>query len=416
MATLTESAPPLVSELNISHYLELLRRRWLLISICCVLGLAAALGSSYLSPKLYMTRVELAIVRTGTLVNFDPKFRTVSDNDPNAQGLDQVSRRRSLVAIGDTPAFASLIIEKIGPQLPEALRDPYELGRHISVGNDGDIIRTYVSGDSPEMVALIANTWGELYQERVNQTFSENALSTDALLTQVDEAKTAFDTAEANLTAFIQSSPYERLRRDTDVLATKLNRLGDLEAKLSSMEADAQSLRAMLNRGTADVTPADTLSALMMQVNTFNNIADTPIQVTIPLTGVSTPLTRAQQIQQVDDLIKTIQERRATLDGKERDDMLAQLSSLQAQMEQAQSKRKELEATRDLTWNTLQLLNSKVAENNVISQTSSQLVRIATPAIVPTEPVNTRRWVFAVLGALVGLVVGSVLALFVPSR
>lgn len=417
MTTLTEPiSSGLVAELNISHYIQLLRRRWLLVLICGIVGVVLVLAWSFITPKVYTTRVELAIVRTGTLVNFDPKFRTVSDNDPNAQGLDQVSRRRSLVSIGDTPAFVATLIGKMGSQLPTELQDPYELQKHITVSNDGDIIRTWVTADSPELVAQIANVWADLYQQHVNETFSENALSTDALLTQVNEAQTNYDARESELTTFLVSNPYERLRRDQDVLAVKLNRIGDLDVKLNSLQQDAQSLRSLLSQGTGDTTSADTLSALLMQVNTFNNLSDSPFQLDITSSAGITPTTRAQQIQAIDNLIKTIQDRRSSLGGKERDDMLVQLNTIQSQIEQAQSKRKQLEASRDLAWNTLQLLNSKVAENNVISQTASQLVRIATPAIPPTEPTNTRRSVLAVLGALAGLVVGSVLALVLPSR
>src|SRR5436190_2315625 len=247
MATLIEPASSnmVVGELNLLQYMQTLRRRWWLVAACAVVGIVLALAVSFFGPKTYATRVELAIVRTGTLVNFDPKFRTISDNDPNAQGLDQVSRRRSLVSLGDTPAFASVVIEKMGAQLPEELLDPYELQKHISVSNDGDIIRTWVNGDSPELITRIANTWANLYQERVNQTFSDNGLSTDALLTQVQEAKANYDANEAIVMTFLQSNSFERLRRDQDVLAAKLNREGELEVKLNSLETDAQSLHAM---------------------------------------------------------------------------------------------------------------------------------------------------------------------------
>lgn len=417
MATLTEPAShALVSELNLFQYIELLRRRWLLVALCGVIGGILALSASYFSPKTYTTSVELAIVRTGSVVNFDPKFRTVSDNDPNAQALDQVTRRRSLVSIGDTPAFAASVIQKLGTQLPVELRDPYEMQRHISVSNDGDIIRTYVSGDSPETIALIANTWADLYQTHVNETYSENALSTDGLLTQASEAKATYAAREAEVTTFIQTSPLERLRRDTDTVSTKLNTLSALDSKLSALETDAQSLHNLVSRGTGDVTASDSLTALLMQVNTFNNLSDAPLRFDVPVGGFPATTTRAQQLEQIDNLLKTIQERRSSLAGPARDDLYAQLNTLQAQVEQVQAKRKELEAARDLAWNTYQLLNTKVAENTVATQTTSQLVRLATPAIAPAEPINTRRWVYAVIGGLVGLVVGSVLAVVVPAR
>lgn len=417
MTTLTEpSARSLLGELNVLGYLQALRQRWLLIVAFVIVGAALGFGVSMLLPRVYRAHTELAIVRTGTLINFDPKFRTVSDNDPNAQALDQVSRRRSLVTIGSSASFAALVIERIGQQLPEDLREPFALQQLVDIDNDGDIIGISTVTDSPELSSLIANTWAQVYFERVNATFSENSLSTDLLLTQVTEAKANFDAREGTLVEYLRNNPYEALVRQQTLVSRQLNGQVDFEGKLSLLEIDARSLRDQLSRGSGNVSTADLLSRLLLQVHTFNSLGDAPLQLDLPVVDLGGETSRPQQIEQLDGLIKTIQDRRAALGGATRDELLKQLNSIQAQIEQAQSQRKELEAARDLAWGTYQLLNNKVAENNVASQTQSELVRIASPAVTPTRPVDTRRTLNTLLGAAAGLVLGAAVALVLRAR
>lgn len=417
MTTLTEPIPSsLVNEINLIQYLAVLRRRWLWIAGCAFLGALAAFLFTYLAPRVYLARTELAIVRTGTIVTFDPKFRTVSDTDPNAQGLDTVARRRSLVTIGSSPGFTLQVIDQLGTLLPEELRDPAELQRSLSVASDGDVIRVSVLSDNPELAALIANTWASIYVKRVNEVFAEGALTTDTLETQAVEAKKDYEAKESALVADIQSTPLERLKRQQDTLIQQLNSLGNLEAKLFKLEDDAQSLKTLIQRGQGAASLSDEFARFTIEANSFNNAGELPARVDLPLANATGLGTREQQLQQLDALIKTFQERRAAIGGSSRDELYKQLNDVQVEIEKFQQVRKELNAARDLAWDTYQLLNSKVAENTVASQTESQLVRIAAAAIVPTEPMERRVLLTTILGGMAGAVVGACLALFLRVR
>ena len=112
----------------------------------------------------------------------------------------------------------------------------------------------------------------------------------------------------------------------------------------------------------------------------------------------------------MDSLITAIQARSQSLTGDTATALHQQLATVQAQLEQAQAQQKELTAARDLAWSTYQLLASKVSETNVAAGSANEMVRVAASAVAPSEPVDSRRLLFTVIGGLVGLLVGAAVA------
>ncbi len=417
MASVTEPiSPSLVNELNLMHYVELLKRRWFWIVACGVLGAAIAFLTVYTTPPSYSARTELAIIRTGTIVNFDPKFRTVSDTDPNAQGLDTVARRQSLLAIGDSPAFTEQVIQKIGNQLPEYLRTPEGLQSVLTVSSNSDVIRVSAETESPELAALITNTWADIYVTRVNEVYGESSLDSASLEAQAETLKKEYDVKQSALLEFIGSTPTDRLLRERDVVARQLNGRVDMEAKLLRLIADATALRELIAGGGTEVTSSQEFSKFMVEANSFMDDNDTPIRVEAPLNADVTPSTRTQALAELDSLLVMFRGRLEDQGGAERDALYKQLSNLDVQIEVEQAKRKDLEAARDLAFGTYQLVNTKVAENTLATETESQLVQIASPAIVPTRPASKQTLLKTVLGGLAGLVVGAALAVVLKPR
>ena len=166
----------------------------------------------------YTTRADIAVVRTGFVVNLNPDFRTISDTDPNAMALDQVGRRRSLVALGRSLSFAEAVIARIGMRLPEALRSPEALQDLVEVRADNDLIQIDVTDTSPEQAALIANAWAETYVDRVNELFGETTLTSDSFNSQTAQAKQDYDAKQQALEEYLGTSPVDRLTRERSCL------------------------------------------------------------------------------------------------------------------------------------------------------------------------------------------------------
>jgi capsular polysaccharide biosynthesis protein len=356
------------------------------------------------------------MLRTGAVVNLDARFRTISDADPNAQGFDSLARRRSLVAIGMSPANAYAVLEMVGHQLGPELATPEDLGRAVTVSMDGDVILVEALTNSPEQSALIANTWAGIIVGNVNEIFAESALTTDSLESQALVAKKDYDAKQAAIIAFIDASRVEQLSRERDLLQSQLNSSTALQAKLLRVQFNAEGLRKLIQEGRGDVTSSQEFAKFLFEVNAFNSEGEQPFRIDIPFDQSTRARPRSQVLAELDEFLETLKDQQAALGGEANAPLYEQLSDLNVQLEQAAAQRKELEAERDLAWNTFQLINTKVAENTIATETESQLVRVASPAIEPREPVEQRTLLKTLLGGMAGAVVGAALALVMRPR
>lgn len=410
---MTESLPAsnFPDELNLARYFGIVRRQWFFILLCGVLGAAVAYGLTALQPRMYMARADVALVRTGTIVSFDSRIRTVSDTDPNAQSLDTVARRRSLLVIGTSQDLADRVTRALGAQLPDTLRDPARLTSRITVTNDGDLFAIQAVAENPELVAMIANAWAKAYETRVNELFSENVVGEEAIQAQAAQAKLEYDAGQAAVIADLNENPIEALMREQARLSGQLDAQVTVDNKLRQLQADVQALRARLEADGAAVSTADELTQILIQTSAFNNGPDTtPFR--LDLAQATAPLvTKQDLLVQLDTLDKAIQQRRTTPDPEQQQALVEQLNSVQAQLADAQQRRKELEAARDLAWTTYQTLNTKLAEVRVSAGIQNQWVRIASSAVAPRAPISSRTLVTTLIGGGLGLIIGFLLAL-----
>ncbi|HZQ05323.1 MAG TPA: Wzz/FepE/Etk N-terminal domain-containing protein [Anaerolineae bacterium] len=404
---------PFPDELNLGRYLAVLRKHWRLVLLCGVLGAVLAFLVLTILPKTYQSEADLVIIRTGTIVNLDPKLQTVSDPALNGD-LSQLVQRSSLTAIATNPDFATTILGKIGTQLPEDLNTPTELLKRVDVRADRDVIRISATMNTAELAALVANTWAAAYQERLNQLFNENPDTPAVVRVQADAAKKEYDAKEAALIAFLGNNSISRLTQQKTLIQQQLASQVTVVDKLIQLEADAKALRGRVSAGPATPLgtgndPGTQLTQLLIQANAFTNGGDLPLRldVTAPNSGATT---QAEQLQQLDSLIAAIQARRQALSGDAEESLQVQLATVTAQLEQAQAQQRELQAARDLAWNTYQLLMNKVAERSISTGVENQFVRVGAAAIVPTEPRESHRLLGSLIGAVLGLLVGGVLA------
>ncbi len=315
------------------------------------------------------------------------------------------------MTVGQSPAIAAGVVELLGDQLDEHLRTPEDLGRSIAVTTDGDVIRAQVQTSSPKQSAMIANAWAEVYVDRLNDIFAESALTTDSLETQAQQAKADYDAKQAAVVAFIGSSPYEQLVRERDVVVGSLNGVIAQKSKLARLQANAESLRDLIRQGQGSVTPSQEFAKFLVEVNAFNSEGEQPFRMDVPFDPNIGTSSRAELLAELDEFIETLKARQNALGSDGNKALYAQLSDLNVKIERASATRKELEAARDLSWNTFQLLNSKVAENTIATETESQLVRVASPAVEPREPIDQRIMLKTLLGGMAGVVLGAALAL-----
>lgn len=410
--TRSNQTSPVPEELNLMRYIGLTLRWWWVIVLCAALGAIGALAWSVLQPKTYSARADIVIVRTGTIVSFDPKIRTVTDTDPGTQGIDSVARRRSMFVLGNSLDLQNHVIQSLGAQLPTALQDPTQLQSAVVVGNDGDLYMVIATTNDPVVSAAIANTWAAEYTRRVNLLFSDSPDSEKIVSAQAAQAKQDYDAKEAALITFMQSNPSEPLKRQQALLINELDAQITLENKLQSSAADVQALRSRVAANGATPSSADQITQILIQANAFNNTGSATAPFNLVLAPPTVPeVTTQAQLQQLDDLAKAIDARRQMVSDTQMQTWHSQLNVVQSQLEQATQQLKELQASRDLAWSTYQTLNTKVSEVQVSNSAENEWVRLATPAAAPRVPNATRTTLNVLIGGLLGLVIGFVVAL-----
>lgn len=405
----TETYDEAGDELDLGRYLNVLRRWWRLILLCGALGALAAFGASSLQASSYEAEAGLAIIRTGTVLNFDPKIRTVSDADPT-QNLDQASLRKSLVTLATSNELAQQVLDRIGDRLPAQLRDPALLVKVMTVTNDADLIRIHATAETSEQAALLANTWAQVYEERVNAIYSGSLVTPETARAQAEAAKQTYDARQAELVAFLKDNALEELKRRRDVVATQLDNQSKEEGKLIQLEAEAKALRERIASGAASGSRGAGLATLLLEASAFSTGAELPVNVQLALNQIDAGGTFDDQVKQLDSLIAALQSRRRALHDDTQQTLHQELNSLKAQVEQTDAKERELTAARDLAWDTYQTLSTQVAQTDVAARSQGQVVRLASAAIVPLEPASSRRLTSTLLGGIVGLLIGAALA------
>lgn len=210
-------------EIDLRKYLDTLMRRWreiVIITIAIVvLAAAAVLTLRFVQAPMYESTATVAIVRTQTQVNLDERFTTSSGEVTNA---DANSRRSALLGLVSNGAIAERVIAELSDTLDEKEQEPATLLRRIdaelsSPGGrtaQSDLIAITARADTPEKAAAIANIWAQHYVQEVNRIYGQVPDEMIASVqSELDQARTNYETVQRNLEQFLATSPVNTLRR-----------------------------------------------------------------------------------------------------------------------------------------------------------------------------------------------------------
>jgi capsular exopolysaccharide synthesis family protein len=393
--------------MELVRYFSILRKWYRLIIFTTLLaGATAFVLSSLLSP-IYEAEADMAIVRSSTELNFDPKIKTVSESDFT---VDLTARRKALTNIVKSPEIAEDVIAKLGTNLDSSKRLPVSLLDSIAAVNDGELIRIKAQSGSPAIAALLANTWAQAYQLRVNSIYDETTLSTSELQSQVDAAKRDYEKQEAALVAYLATNQIDQLKRQRDQAQQELDDLVGTETKIDRLLADARSLHDRLESIGPSTGPGYELAQMLLESSAFSILSDLPVNLQIPVAQLSTGAPRDEQLRNLEALIATLEDRRKAVQGKATNQTLQAVSQLQAQLEQAEAKQNELTGARDLAWSTYTALATKVAEVAIAPKLGGSVVRLAVPAVPPQDPIAPKKLLYTLFGSVLGFLLGVAIA------
>lgn len=421
--------------MEFSPYIDTLKRHYRLIiavPVVCALG---ALLISILLPSTYEAEAQLAIAKSGNLLNFDPKYQTVSEVDGS---VDPNARRRGLASLAKTESMAQSVITLLGNKLDSSARAPTTLLGAMDVSLDGDLIRMKARAADPAEAALLANTWAGVYQNRVNDIYGESAVTPAEVQAQADSARRDYDDAESTLVAFLANNSIEQLSRQINQKQSRLIDLFALDNKLQNLISDATALKSKLTSGAT--SSGDEQAQILLAVTALNTAASLPSSgetlpsggigdrssvsqqlpsVSLQLPSVSlqlqasssgSPVSVSEQIRSVDALIATLNDRRKAAQAEANGPLPQEITQLQSKFEQQTAKKTDLTRRRDLASTTLSTILSKVSEVSLAAQSKGSIVRPASTAVPPIFPIAPRKSLNTILAGAVGLFFGVAIA------
>ena len=234
-------------EIDLREYIVVIVRRWKwILGITLVAVVTAAIVSFFLLSPVYEAKAGVVIVKSRSEVVFEPKYRTLTEEELGSLAIDINARRKALEALVKSSSVAAEAITKLGSTLEPEERDVNILLEMVETEADGDFIGIKVRGKDPGKIAAIANAWGEAYEQYANGLYSSRPQSLGDIQTQVTEVASSYQEAEEALARFTGDNQIETLTRE---IGAKQNTLADhysTTQMLDRLIADAVALRDQL--------------------------------------------------------------------------------------------------------------------------------------------------------------------------
>lgn len=205
-------------DIDVRQYIDVLVRRWRLIGVLLLLAVLAAVAVVLLSPPSpYEAVAGVVIVKTKTDVEFDARFKTVSDEADSTQASE--ARRNALVGLVANGAIAGQVIAELGDQLSPDEHNPAVLLGKVSgeLLPKGDLIQIKVVDQDPHQAAAMADAWAREYERYVNDLYGGAPIDYSASVqSEFERARQAYEVAQADLEAFIADNQVDVLTRLID--------------------------------------------------------------------------------------------------------------------------------------------------------------------------------------------------------
>jgi len=425
--------------IDLRPYLLGLLRFWPLLLGIPVLAMIGAVLGIRLGEPVYEARVGVAIVRYQTNFALEPTLTT--EMDPGAQ-------REALADLAENPAIAREVIRILGDRLPEEYR---EIGRLMEMvtaqAQKGDLVEISLRARDPDVAVMVVETWAGAYEEHINEVYSGIAPGAiETISKQAERAKPEYERAEQALVAFAEESPIDELSRAISERQQVLDTLKDARVreireattrreKVRSLLRDARGLLAASQAGGEATAASTGLAITLLKTEAYATSSSLPGNLTLqmPVEASTSPDAAAQQ-RDLRALVAALEREAEDLDATLRaylsvgdtiggggtpltegvPALEAELRTLRSELEAAQALERELTRARDLAWETYTALTRKLAEQQVESELTRNVVRVATEPLRPDKPVARASIMQTVALAGVGAFAVAVLvALFV---
>jgi uncharacterized protein involved in exopolysaccharide biosynthesis len=399
-------------EIDLRAYIEVVLRYWKWIVGLVVAVAVVAFVFNSLLPFTYEAESVVIVTEPRYQIQFDPRFGT-EEQSPAYEAFPKLATSDGIlqkVADSYTPS-AEAGIENWGLET---------LSRMVKATSGGDpsLVLLMATSRSAKDTAAIANVWADVLVQKGNEIYGGSQKDVLFFEEQLAQAEEALTEAEAALIAF-------QARNQGSILQAQLESGSQAQADhlgsqrtISYLVQDIRGLREQLAARPEDQSAylADTLTALLLQIKAFNAQASasetapiTPIQLQIDNLEMLSDKSASEQIDFLDDLVVTLEEKSAEIDT-----LLAKLEprilSLQQRLQEAELGQDRLQRAWDLARETYLTMARKVEEARIGAQETTGTLKVGSYAAVPSNPVGPRRLFNTVVAGMLALIVGVIAA------
>lgn len=450
-----EEEPGSAEFAQLGRIVAILRRRWIVLVVCLVLGGAGAvLAASVLPPRwtatatvvLHMSGPQVLDKVKGVTEEADGRatsYRDYYQTHRNILGSRTVAERAlEKLGLAEDPTFLGLAGETDPAKLAEkkAAIDPVERLRDmVSIGEvrNSRILKVSATYPDPQIAADMANAVVDAYLEHVRSSRTRlGAEARTSLMSEREKALAALRAAEQALSDFKRDheitsvSLADRQNVITQNILTLSTRVKQAEAERITLEStytQAKRLHAAGNLAGATLLPAHERS-LFQQLRQELLAAEREFeQVTVEF-GPKAPayqkakarldLIRKTLDREGSDLIASLEARlRAARDTERKlaDSLAAEQKNALA-LSQLEREYRELERNSKTTAEAYGMVAKRETEVGMTNRIEAENVEILDRAHPPAEPQFPRLGQLVALGLLGGLGMGSLLAVALDLR
>lgn len=381
-------------EIDLRPYIEAVIKHWYWIVGAAILaGIAAFIISSFIPPT-YEAIALVAVIPSTDVVQFDERFREGADSQP--------LRAFPQLALSDQ-VLQTLLLKAENGQSVEDVRQQLD----AEVGDDATILQLTAVSENPAEAADLVNSWAAVFVNWANNVygeqggdqarfFEERLVVANVELAAAEDALTEFQAI--NRTSVISNTLASSNEQQAQLLASQI--------RANTLLEDAQFLRDQLAQqpNGEPVTFADQLTALSLQLQTFNVDTAVPLQLQVETTSSLTSDSRTEQLAMLDNLLATLALQVAQTENK-LTELEPQILNLQQQLEESQTVYGRLFRDKVVAEETYNALARKVEEERITSADTVSGVRLASEAVVPQNPVGTRKLIIVVLASFMAATV-----------
>jgi polysaccharide chain length determinant protein (PEP-CTERM system associated) len=447
-------------ELTLTDYITILRRHWVLILICAIIGPPLGYGVAKLLPPKYTSQALVLIQPPTVSPNIVEPVDTVDLTQRLASLRQQIlSRTRLEPIIRKLNLFPADIDRTSMDQLVARLQDEIEVSPVQPMAQTGNSLPGFyvnVTMSSARTAQAVCNAVTSMFiEESLKLQNQRSAETTDFLSQQLADAKSDLDAKDAKLAAFkmryFGSLPDDE-QTNMNILGSLSNQLDAATQAVSRAEQDKSFAQTMLNQQLATWQAAQTsedpqtmqqqLVALQtklanLQTQYTDNYPDVirtkadiaamekrlaAADATAAPVNAPTTLIEPAQIIQLRAQIKadnqTIKDK-----NKEQQDLKREISLYQTRVQSSpviEQQYKELtrgyqtalEAYNDL----LRKREASVMSQELNSQQEGELFSLLDPANLPDSPSFPKLYQFALGGLAAGLTLGLVTTFLIEMK